>query len=251
MASVTMQELIRYIDDTINAKPIDDYCHNGLQLEGKPEVARLVSGVTLCSELIAAAIASKADAILVHHGLFWKGEGLRLGGLKRERLKQLLQHDIAVIAYHLPLDFHPVFGNNALIARGLGLEAETVIGRSAGVLIANSPAPLSLDQFKSRLQSLVGQNVDVAEGDGRTLKRIGICSGGAQKYFDLAIDAGCDAYITGEKSIGCYHSAQESGVHFLAAGHHATERFGVQALGEHLAEHFKIEHRFVDTPNPF
>jgi dinuclear metal center YbgI/SA1388 family protein len=251
MANVNMPELIRYIDDTINAKPADDYCHNGLQIEGKPEVSRLLSGVTLCSELINEAIAWKADAILVHHGAFWKGEGLRLGGMKRERLKKLLQHDIAVIAYHLPLDFHPVYGNNALIARGLGLDTETVLGRSAGVLVANSPTPLTLDQLKSRLQTLVGQNVDIAEGDQRTIKRIGICSGGAQKFFDLAIESGCDAYITGEKSIGCYHSAQESGVHFLAAGHHATERFGVQALGDHLAECFNLEHRFFDTPNPF
>ena len=160
----------------INPKPVEDYCHNGLQLEGRREISRLVSGVTLCSELIEAAIEKNADAILVHHGVFWKGEGMRLGGMKRERLKKLLQHDIAVIAYHLPLDFHPVYGNNALIAKGLGLNVETVVGRSAGVLVASSAAPMSLANLKLQLRELVGQDVEVAEGDNHSIQRVGICS---------------------------------------------------------------------------
>jgi dinuclear metal center YbgI/SA1388 family protein len=250
MAAIAMHELIQYVDETINPKPIEDYCHNGLQLEGRREVSRLITGVTLCAEVITSAVEWGADAILVHHGIFWKGDALRLGGMRRERLKLLLQHDIAVIGYHLPLDFHPTYGNNALIARGLGLDGETLLGRS-GVLVASSPQPVPLSELKVRLAALVGQDVDVAEGDGRPIKSIGICSGGAQKFLGLAIESGCDAFITGEKSIDCYHSARESGVAFLAAGHHATERFGVRALGEHLAERFGIEHRFVDLPNPF
>jgi dinuclear metal center YbgI/SA1388 family protein len=250
MKAANIHDLIRYVDETINPKPVDDYCHNGLQLEGRVEVTRLVSGVTLCAEVISAAIEWRAEAILVHHGAFWKGDGMRLTGMRRERLKLLLQHDIAVIGYHLPLDFHPTLGNNALIARGLGLEGEVLLGRS-GVLMASFPSPLSFGELKGRLGQLVGQEVDGVEGDGRLIKSVGICSGGAQKFFGLAIESGSDAYITGEKSIDCFHSARESGIAFFAAGHHATERFGVRALGKHLAERFGIEHRFVDLPNPF
>jgi dinuclear metal center YbgI/SA1388 family protein len=247
---VQIAAVTKYIDELINPKPVDDYCFNGLQLEGRSEVSRLVTGVTVCSELIQAAIEWRAEAILVHHGLFWKGDDIRLHGMRRERLKSLLKHDIAVIGYHLPLDFHSELGNNALLARALGLEFERVLGRS-GVLVAKSSTPLSLAEFSSRVEGVLGQKPMLAEGTRAQITTVGICSGGANKYFDLAIEAGCDAYVTGEPGLSCFHSAREMGVHFFAAGHHATERLGVRALGEHLGEVFGIEHRFVDVANPF
>ncbi len=250
MTSVYTKELVRYVDDLINQKPVEDYCHNGLQLEGSAQVSRIITGVTLCSELIEAAIAWKAEAILVHHGLFWKGDEIRLHGMRRQRLKALLQHDIAVIAYHLPLDFHPEYGNNALLAKGLGLTPERLLGKS-GVLLARAENPISINALSAAVAKLVGQTPQVALGDRDSISTVGICSGGANKYFDLAVEAGCDAYITGEPGISCFHSARETGVHFLAAGHHATERLGVRALGEHLASHFGLQHRFVDVENPF
>lgn len=247
---VEIGALVRYTDELINAKPVDDYCHNGLQLEGGKIVSRLITGVTLCSELITAAIAWKSEAILVHHGLFWKGDDIRLAGMRRQRLKQLLQHDIAVLAYHLPLDFHPELGNNVLIARALGLSIERVIGKS-GVLVARAAEAMTFSELQLRVKNAMGQSAAVAEGDRKQISTVGICSGGSQRYFDMAIDAGCDAYITGESTIASYHLAKETGVHFLAAGHHASERMGVKALGEHLAAKFNIEQRFVDVANPF
>ncbi len=241
-------ELAAYLDGLLNAGRFRDYCPNGLQVEGRAEVRRIVCGVTASQALLEAALAADADALLVHHGYFWRGEDGRIAGIRRARLKTLLENDLSLFAYHLPLDAHAELGNNAQLAVRMGW---TVEGRFAeqdvGFLGSTGGTAQELAEklaFKlGRLPLLVG---DAA----RPVKRIAWCSGGAQDYFEQAIAAGADAYVSGEISEQTVHLAQESGVPYLAAGHHATERYGVQALGAHLAERFGIECRYVEIDNP-
>jgi dinuclear metal center YbgI/SA1388 family protein len=227
-----------------------DYGPNGLQVEGRERIARVVSGVTASRTLIAAAVRDGADAILVHHGLFWRGHDGCLTGWLRERVALLLAHDINLFAYHLPLDAHAELGNNAQFGARLGLQADARFGEqelgfagAAGAL--DSTAALQAALQRVCLRAPVG-----VPGDGRRLSRIGWCTGGAQGQFEAAIAAGVDAYVTGEISEPQAHIARETGVAFFACGHHASERFGAQALGEHLAAQFGIEHRFIDIDNP-
>lgn len=253
MSRVSRNELVGYCDQFLNADLFQDYCPNGLQVEGKAEIGTLVSGVTACQALVEAAIEAGADALLVHHGYFWKGEDPRVVGMKQRRLKRLLQHDISLIAYHLPLDAHPRLGNNARLAAMLGLEVEGGFAGKPGAEIAvqgRLSESLSGAALAERLQSLLGRQVLHEPGGPEVIRKIGICSGGAQGYIEQAAALGLDAYITGEVSEQTIHIARECGIHFYAAGHHATERYGVQALGEHLAERFGIEHRFIDIDNP-
>ena len=241
-------ELAAYLDGLLDAGRFRDYCPNGLQVEGRAEVRRIVCGVTASQALLEAALAADADALLVHHGYFWRGEDGRIAGIRRARLKTLLENDLSLFAYHLPLDAHAELGNNAQLAVRMGW---TVEGRFAeqdvGFLGSTGGTAQELAEklaFKlGRLPLLVG---DAA----RPVKRIAWCSGGAQDYFEQAIAAGADAYVSGEISEQTVHLAQESGVPYLAAGHHATERYGVQALGAHLAERFGIECRYVEIDNP-
>ena len=241
-------ELAAYLDGLLNAGRFRDYCPNGLQVEGRAEVRRIVCGVTASQALLEAALAADADALLVHHGYFWRGEDGRIAGIRRARLKTLLENDLSLFAYHLPLDAHAELGNNAQLAVRMGW---TVEGRFAeqdvGFLGSTGGTAQELAEklaFKlGRLPLLVG---DAA----RPVKRIAWCSGGAQDYFEQAIAAGADAYVSGEISEQTVHLAQESGVPYLAAGHHATERYGVQALGAHLAERFGIECHYVEIDNP-
>jgi len=241
-------ELAAYLDGLLDAGRFRDYCPNGLQVEGRAEVRRIVCGVTASQALLEAALAADADALLVHHGYFWRGEDGRIAGIRRARLKTLLENDLSLFAYHLPLDAHAELGNNAQLAVRMGW---TVEGRFAeqdvGFLGSTGGTAQELAEklaFKlGRLPLLVG---DAA----RPVKRIAWCSGGAQDYFEQAIAAGADAYVSGEISEQTVHLAQESGVPYLAAGHHATERYGVQALGAHLAERLGIECRYVEIDNP-
>ena len=241
-------ELAAYLDGLLNAGRFRDYCPNGLQVEGRAEVRRIVCGVTASQALLEAALAADADALLVHHGYFWRGEDGRIAGIRRARLKTLLENDLSLFAYHLPLDAHAELGNNAQLAVRMGW---TVEGRFAeqdvGFLGSTEGTAQELAEklaFKlGRLPLLVG---DAA----RPVKRIAWCSGGAQDYFEQAIAAGADAYVSGEISEQTVHLAQESGVPYIAAGHHATERYGVQALGAHLAERLGIECRYVEIDNP-
>ncbi|MBL8351583.1 MAG: Nif3-like dinuclear metal center hexameric protein [Burkholderiaceae bacterium] len=227
-----------------------DYGPNGLQVEGRAEVRRLVSGVTASLALIDAAVAAQADALLVHHGLFWRGQDGRISGWLRQRLAPLLGHGINLFAYHLPLDAHAELGNNAQLGRRLGLEADARFGDQDLGFIGPSAAAGDAVALAAQVQQALGRAPVLLPGDSRALRRVAWCSGGAQGYFEAAIAAGADAFITGELSEPQAHIARETGVAFLACGHHATERYGAPALGEHLAARFGLEHRFIDIPNP-
>ena len=244
--------LLQEIEQFLNVNAISDYCPNGLQVEGKAHIQRIVSGVTASQALIDAAIALEADAILVHHGYFWKGEDQPIVGMKQRRIKALLAHDINLLAYHLPLDVHPEVGNNVQLAQRLGLAVtgplEPDNPRNVG-LIGELTAPLSASEFAARIETALDRAPLVVD-HGQPIKRVAWCTGGAQGYIEQAIAAGVDAYITGEVSERTFHEAQENGISFFAAGHHATERYGVQALGEWLAERFGIEHHYVECNNP-
>jgi dinuclear metal center YbgI/SA1388 family protein len=242
------KEVETYLATLLAVERFEDYGPNGLQVEGRAEVTRLVSGVTASRALIDAAIDAGADAILVHHGLFWRGQDGRLTGWLAERVKRLMAHGINLFAYHLPLDAHAEFGNNTQLGLQLGLVADARFGKQD--LGFAGPAALALDALAQRVQAALGRAPLVLPGDGRALRRIGWCTGGAQGYFESAIAAGVDAFITGEVSEPQAHLARETGVAFLACGHHATERFGAPAVAAHVAERFGIEHRFIEIDNP-
>ncbi len=244
------EELTRYLDDLLEASRFKDYCPNGLQVEGRNEVRRVVFGVTACRALLDAALARDADAIIVHHGWFWRGEDGRVTGLRKARLQTLLKHDINLIAYHLPLDGHPQFGNNAQLARHLGWCAEGRFGEQDMGWFGRCGEPMQLAALSRQMAATLRREPQVIGDPGRAVERIAWCSGGAQGYFEQAIALGVDAYVSGEISEQTVHLARESGVAYLAAGHHATERYGVRALAAHLAERFGLECEFVDIDNP-
>ena len=250
--AVALTTLIEEADRYLNSAKISDYCPNGLQVEGRSQVGRIVSGVTASQALLDAAVEAQADVVLVHHGYFWKNEDPRVIGIKQRRLKTLLTHDVSLLAYHLPLDVHPEVGNNVQLARMLGLNVEGPLEpdnpRSVG-LVGSLDTPLAPAEFMQRIQTVLGREPLMIEGNG-PIRRIAWCTGGAQGYIDQAVAADVDAYLTGEVSEPTVHIARENGLSFFAAGHHATERYGVQALGEYLAERFAVEHLFIDCPNP-
>ena len=219
-------------------------------MEGRDRVFRLVAGVTASQALLDAAVARNADAILVHHGYFWKGEDGRVTGIRRQRLATLLAHDINLLAYHLPLDAHPELGNNAQLAQRLGWVPEGRFGEQDIAWLGSLAAPADLDALAADVQRVLGR-VPLVIGQGsKPIRRIGWCSGGAQGYFEQAVALGVDAYLSGEISEQTVHLARESGVAYIAAGHHATERYGVQALAEHLGRQLGIACEFVDIDNP-
>lgn len=250
---VQLSNLIRYCDELLGSARFRDYSPNGLQVEGRAEVRRLVGGVTASAALLERALAVGADAVLVHHGYFWKGEPAAVTGIKRRRLKLLLERDVSLIAYHLPLDAHPTLGNNAQLGADLELEAEGAIdaGGVPGLLMyGRPPEPLSAAAFAARIASALGrQPLHVTAGE-EDVRRVAWCTGAAQRFIGEAAALGVDAYVSGEISEPTAHEAREYGLHYFAAGHHATERGGVRALGAHLAERFDLEHSFVDVPNP-
>jgi dinuclear metal center YbgI/SA1388 family protein len=242
-------EIDTYLATLLAVERFKDYGPNGLQIEGRAEVRTLVSGVTASLALIDAAIEAGADAILVHHGLFWRGQDGRLTGWLAERVKRLLAQGINLLAYHLPLDAHAELGNNAQLGLRLGLSADQRFGDQE-LGFSGDGSSVALDVFAARAQAALGRAPLVLAGDGRPLARIGWCTGGAQGYFEAAIAAGVDAFVTGEVSEPQAHLARETGVAFLACGHHATERFGAPAVAAHVAERFGLEHRFIDIENP-
>ena len=244
------EELNRYLDGLLEVSRFRDYCPNGLQVEGRGEIRRIISGVTASLALIQAAVADDADAILVHHGFFWKGDDPCLTGTRRARIALLIAREINLFAYHLPLDAHVEFGNNAQLGARLGL-VET--GRFADQEIGLRgvvDAPLRLDEFALRVKQRLGREPLVIGDGARAVRQIAWCTGAAQGYFEEAIKLGLDVYLSGEISEQQVHLARESGVAYIAAGHHATEKYGVQALGEHLAARFDLQHRFIDIANP-
>jgi dinuclear metal center YbgI/SA1388 family protein len=243
-------EIDRYLDDLLSPQGFRDYGPNGLQVEGKPDVRTLVSGVTASLALIDAAIADGADAILVHHGLFWRGQDGRLTGWLKERVARLIVHGINLYAYHLPLDAHAELGNNAQFGARLGLAADARFGDQELGFIGDAQALASIDELGAAVGSALGRAPLVLPGDGRPIRRIAWCTGGAQGWFEAAVAAGADAYLTGEVSEPQAHLARETGVAFLACGHHATERYGAPAVAAHVAERFGLAHRFIDLDNP-
>ncbi len=251
--SVSRTEMETYLAELLEPAKFRDYCPNGLQVEGRSTIGRLVTGVTACQALIDAAIECDADAILVHHGYFWRGEDERIRGMKKRRLHSLLVHDISLFAYHLPLDAHYELGNNATLARLLGFETKAGLDaddpRSVGN-VGRLASPMSIEGLLALIEQKLGRTPQHIGEPGVTVERIAWCTGGAQSYIEQAVAADVEVYLTGEISEPTVHTAREEGIHFIAAGHHATERYGVQAVGEHLAEKWGIEHRFIDIDNP-
>ena len=244
------EQLRDALDTLLDAARFRDYCPNGLQVEGRADVRRVVSGVTASLALIERAVETEADAILVHHGLFWKGDDMRVVGPKKKRLELLLKHGINLFAYHLPLDAHAELGNNAQLAKHLGFRitgrfAEQEIG-FLGELATATPAEV----LAAKVSEVLGRKALVVGPLERVVKRIAWCTGGAQGYFEAAIAAGCDAFLSGEISEQTTHTAREAGVPFIAAGHHATERYGVQGVGAWLQAQHAIAHQFIDDDNP-
>lgn len=245
--------LLKHLDTLLQSQRIRDYCPNGLQVAGREHIAHIVTGVTASQALIDAAIERGADTLLVHHGYFWKGEDERVVGIKRERLKALLTHDINLIAYHLPLDQHPVYGNNAQLADVLNLQVDGLLNEddpSLPVLTGRLPQPMTAGDFSLWIEETlqreplhIGEETDIIE-------TIAWCTGAAQSYLQAAVNAGVDAFLTGEINEPAVHLARETGTHFFSAGHHATERYGVKALGEYLAEEFGLTVDFIDVDNP-
>jgi dinuclear metal center YbgI/SA1388 family protein len=251
--TVRLDELMAALTRELKPEQFKDYCPNGLQVQGRPEVDRLVTGVTACQALIDAAIEQQADAILVHHGYFWRGEDAALTGIKRKRIKTLMEHDISLIAYHLPLDAHPELGNNVQLAKVLGLSPDAALTRQNNHdmgLLAQLPVPVSGADFAALLTARLQREPLHIAGSDAPITRVAWCTGAAQGYIEQAVTAGADAYISGEISEPTVHSAREHGIHYFAAGHHATERYGVQALGELLAQRFGLQHQFIDIDNP-
>jgi dinuclear metal center YbgI/SA1388 family protein len=243
--------LVEYCDRLLDAQAFSDYAPNGLQVEGQRPVRRLVSGVTACAALIEAARFLAADAILVHHGWFWRGEDPCLVGPKGKRTRALMASGASLIAYHLPLDAHPTYGNNATLASRLGIvdPRPTEIGKGL-VWTGRQPQPMEPRAWAEQVSELLGRRAVLVEGREGPIERIAWCTGGGQDHIVDAAALGVDAFLSGEISERTTHQARELGLCYLAAGHHATERYGVQALGTHLADRFRLEHRFVDIDNP-
>lgn len=243
-------ELVSYLDGLLEPARFRDYCPNGLQVEGRGEIRRVVAGVTASQALLDLAVEQGADALLVHHGYFWKGEDRRITGMRRKRLGTLISHDISLIGYHLPLDAHPEFGNNAQLATRLGWVPDGRFGDQDMAWTGALSEPRDLASLRQHVAVALGRQPLVIGEVNRPIRRIAWCTGGAQGYFEQAIALGVDAYLSGEISEQTVHLARESGVAYLAAGHHATERYGVQALAGHLAEKFGLECTFADIDNP-
>ncbi|MGB3109697.1 MAG: Nif3-like dinuclear metal center hexameric protein [Psychrobacter alimentarius] len=262
---ISVQDLTQFCDDYLSAGAFKDYAPNGLQVDGGRSVQRIVTGVTACEALIDAAIAENADVIMVHHGYFWKGEPAPITGMKGRRIRKLMQHGISMIGYHLPLDAHPIIGNNAKLAELLNL---TVTGalypheshpvgnittcqpQSAGSLIAHITQVLGRTPLHISANYHAPNATDTRTENERMIECIGICTGGAQDMIEQAAIMGCDAFVSGEISERTTHIARELGIDYFACGHHATERGGIEALGHVLADHFALPVTFIDIENP-
>lgn len=250
--TISRQDLCQYLEQLLSPSRIKDYCPNGLQVEGRSDISRVVTGVTASQALIDAAIEQQADAILVHHGYFWRGEDATIRGMKKQRLATLLKHDINLLAYHLPLDIHSQLGNNAQLAKLLDIQVE-------GGLEADNPhsvamrgrfaQPLDAQTIARRIEVKLGR-APLVEASDKSIQTVAWCTGGGQSFIDMAAEQGIDAFISGEVSEQTIHVARECGIAFFAAGHHATERYGVKALGEHLANELGLSVSFIDIPNP-
>ena len=243
-------ELRNHLDTLLDAQRLKDYCPNGLQVEGRPEIRRIVAGVTASQALVDQAVARGADALLVHHGWFWRGEDGRVTGFRKKRLQTLLAHDINLIAYHLPLDGHAEFGNNAQLAQRLDWTVEGRFGEQDVGWYGRLNESRTLGEVAHRVSAELGREALVIGAQAQQVSRIAWCSGGAQSLFEAALSLGVQAFLSGEISEQHVHLARESGVAYLAVGHHASERYGVEALAAHLAAKFGLDCAFIDIDNP-
>ena len=248
-----LKQLCDFCGEYLRVDDFDDFCPNGLQVESTDEVNHIVAGVTASLDLIEAAVEAKADTILVHHGYFWKDEAQPLTGIKGRRIRALIKNNINLLAFHLPLDAHPQVGNNVQLARVMGWEVQSSFG-SVGlhdiVLSGALKSPMTLDELSASIaQRLDTRPLAIAAGD-RPVNTLAWCTGAAQSYIDQAAERGIDAFVSGEVSEHTFHFAKEAGIHYIAAGHHATERYGVQAFAALIAERFDVRQQFIDIPNP-
>lgn len=248
---IDLLALEAYCNTLLDVDGFDDYAPNGLQVESGGEATRLMAGVTACQALIDAARDWRADVLLVHHGFFWKGEAPSIRGMKGRRISSLIDGRISLLAYHLPLDAHALYGNNRQLGERLGFADATAAEGADGLIwTAHPAAPMTAGELSERILRALGRTPLHIPGHGRPYQHIGWCTGAAQGYIESAVGMGLDAFISGEISEQTVHVAREMGVDYFAAGHHATERYGVQALGRHLAQRFELEYRFVDIDNP-
>jgi dinuclear metal center YbgI/SA1388 family protein len=245
----TREQLLASLDELLQPARFNDFAPNGLQVEGRAEVRRIVSGVTASLALIEAAVVAGADTLLVHHGLFWRGQDGRVTGWMRQRLALLLRHEINLFAYHLPLDAHAELGNNAQLGSKLGVRADASFGPQGLGCIATVDFA-GVGELAQHVGHVMGRIPLVVPGASRPVRRLAWCTGGAQSYFEDAIAAGADAFLTGEISEPQAHYARETGVAFIACGHHASERYGAPAVAAHVAARWGLAHEFIDIDNP-
>ena len=248
--SVKTSDLVAYLNTILSVDNFKDYCPNGLQIEGRAEIKKIVTGVTSSMALLKAAKAENADAILVHHGYFWRGEAPEIVGIKQKRIKFLLENNINLLAYHLPLDAHASLGNNVKLGQLLNFQLEKWVGENNIVALGTLNKPILLSELCHDIEMALKRAPQVIGDLSKTVKRVAWCTGAAQGYMELAIANNVEVFVSGEISEQTVHLARESGVAYIAAGHHATERYGIQALGEHLAQKFGLEHVFIDANNP-
>ena len=245
-----LKELNHYIAQLLLPERFNDYCPNGLQVEGKSEIKRIVTGVTASMALLQAAQAENADAVLVHHGYFWRGESPVVTGIKKSRLQFLLAHDMNLFAYHLPLDAHAELGNNVMLGKVFGFGSIAYLDDKNMMPWVKLEQNRSLGVFADELSAKLNRQVQYIGDPSKSISTVAWCTGAAQSYMEQAITNGVDVFISGEISEETVHLARESNTAYISAGHHATERYGIKALGEHLAEKFDLHHQFIDIDNP-
>ena len=245
-----LNRLVHELANFLQVSRFQDYCPNGLQVEGRTDVRRIVTGVTASQALIEAAIEVNADAIMVHHGYFWRGEPAEVTGMKRRRLKQLLVHDISLLAYHLPLDAHPEVGNNVQLGKVLGWPLTRCLDDKYMLPLAEVPHAMTLQQLGQHVSVKLNRQVQLLGEPDRLVRSVAWCTGAAQSYIQQAVAAGADVFLSGEVSEQTWHSVCETNTAYIAAGHHATERYGIQALGQWLADNHDVEHIYIEVDNP-
>jgi len=247
---VKINDLTHYTQQLMQVERFKDYCPNGLQVEGRTEIRKIVTGVTASMALLEAAHQANADLILVHHGYFWRNEDARIVGIKRNRIAFLMKNDLNLMAYHLPLDAHPELGNNVQLGKVLGIDAIDYAGDDNLVAYGELGVAMTLGEFALQLEVGLQRRPMLIGDKEKLVKKVAWCTGAAQGYIDTAASLGADVFISGEISEQTTHQSLESGVAYISAGHHATERYGIQALGQHLAERFNLQHEFLDINNP-
>ena len=245
-----LKQLCEFCDEYLGVSEFNDYCPNGLQVEATVEVKKIVCGVTASQALIEAAIGQDADTLIVHHGYFWKGEAQAITGHKGKRISSLIKNGINLLAFHLPLDVHPEVGNNVQLARVLDWQVTGSFGEQGLVFEGNLRRQQALDEFARHIETGIDTRALAISAGDHPIKRIAWCTGAAQGFIEAAAERGVEAFVSGEVSEPTFHLAREMGIHYVAAGHHATERYGVQALAKVIADRFGIEQQFIDIPNP-